>query len=120
MSLARRQTVRYRGGSVTATLGAIQKLLGQKTLGWSNPITDTEVEKRRPYASRRTSRSAAGTPAIVTFLDGEQWTYRVTGTQKAFVGEMIGAIGGEGVAEIKFQRKTKYAPEPQDQAPIVP
>ena len=120
MSLASRQTVRYPGGSVTASLGAIQKLLGQQVLGWSVPITDTDVEKRRPYSSKRASRAAAGTPAIVTFSDGEKWTYRVTGNQKAFLTEVIGASGGSEVSEIKFQRKTVYSPTPQAPLPVVP
>jgi hypothetical protein len=114
---AKRTTVRYLGGSVTASLGAIEKLLGTQVLGWNAPLSTGAALKRRPYASTRVSRAAAGQAAEVSFSDGEVWTFRVTGPQKNFLRNFLNTSSPNNVTAIKFPRKTKYSPVPQTLVP---
>ena len=108
----RRYSVSYPGGTVVGSGAVLQKILGTLEVGWVQPITDTEVERKRPYSSRRASRCAPGTPCTITFTDESKWTVRVTGTQKAFMANLLSQGSLSDVALIKFQRKTIYSPEP--------
>ena len=110
-AMARVRTAFYLGGSVTASVAALEKLFGPIPLRW-RALTDTTVTKRRPYGSRRVAKAAAGHAMTVSFVDGEEWTYRITGPHKRFIDRVLAGGNDANVRQIRSQRKTKYGPEP--------
>lgn len=108
---ARLQTIRYNGGSVRATRGALRKLIGQtdsalEAQGWA-----PSPGARRPYGYRRRNNSAAGTPLKVDFADGETWTYRVTGPIKRFLDRIVRRNLGTEVDMVTSPRGAEFSKE---------
>lgn len=110
---ARKLTIFYPGGSCRAPRATLEKLLGTLQLGWQTPITDTEVEARRPYGSRQRTGSAAGEAMRVVFKDGDEYTVRITGTHKAFIAQVLSEGGASSVSQIVSERGTEYGERPQ-------
>lgn len=109
---ARKITIFYPGGSARAPRATIEAILGEVTLGWQQPITDTEVERRRPYGSRQKTNAAAGEEMKVVFKNGDVFTVRITGTHTAFIREVLAAGGESTVSQIVSARGTEYGERP--------
>jgi hypothetical protein len=112
---ARKVTIFYEGGSARAPRATIEKLLGPVSLGWARPQTDFFLERRRPYGSRQRTNAAAGEAIMVNFKDGESYTFRITGTHKAFISEVLAKGGESSVASIVSERGTEYGETTQDE-----
>jgi len=110
---ARKVSIFYPGGSARAPRATIQKVLGTITMGWQAPITDTEVEARRPYGSRQRTGAAAGEAMKVIFKDGDEYTVRITGTHKAFIAQVLAGSAASSVAMIVSERGSEYGERPQ-------
>jgi hypothetical protein len=108
---ARLKTVRYSGGTVRATRGALNKLLGTLQPSWDNLRANGGGGPRRPFGYRRMSNAAAGVPLRVEFTDGEVWTYRVTGPYKRFISQVLARGAGASVEEIRSPRGAEFARE---------
>ena len=105
-------TVKYAGGSVRAPLANIQALLGPVEMSWAALGSGGAGGPGRPYGYRKKANSAAGKAVAVIFLNGERWTYRVTGTMKAFINELLAKTSLTEIAAIETQRGSEFAPGP--------
>ena len=107
---AREVTVRYNGGSIRAALGNLEYLLGEVEVSWAGLSAGGAGGFRRPYGYRRASNAAAGQAIRVTFSDGEEAVYRVTGPIKRFIQEVLSKTSGLRIAQITSQRGAQWAP----------
>lgn len=101
---ARLITVRYTGGYVRATKGALDKLLGTTDSALESRNWGPAPGARRPYGFRRKTNSAAGIPLKVGFADGETFTYRVAGPFKRFIDGVLRRGGGDEVVTVTSPR----------------
>jgi hypothetical protein len=108
--LGRMTTVRYNGGSVRAPLANINFLFGDVPVNWSALSAFGGGGARRPYGYRRATNAAAGEPVTVTFSTGEVATYRVTGTIKRFIQEVLARTSGLKITSVVSQRGSEWAP----------
>lgn len=110
MSDARIVTLRLQKGSVRATQAAINKLFDIQLTTWTPLTEEQRTSVRRPYGNRQRSNAAAGKVVSVLFKDGEEWTYRVTGTMKNFLDQLATFGKRNDVANVFTQRGTEYGP----------
>jgi hypothetical protein len=108
---ARLITVRYQGGYVRATKGALDKLLGETDSALQSRNWGPAPEARRPYGYRRKTNSAAGLPLKAGFADGETWTYRVAGPVKNFIDRVLRSAQGDEVVTLTSPRGAEFAKE---------
>lgn len=106
---ARLITVRYDGGYVRATKGAIDKLMGSTDAALESRNWGPAPGARRPYGYRRKTNSAAGIPLKVGFADGEVWTYRVAGPFKNFIDRVLRTAQGDEVLTLTSPRGAEFA-----------
>jgi len=106
---ARLITVRYDGGYVRATKGALDKLLGTTDSALEARNWGPAPGARRPYGYRRKTNSAAGIPLKVGFADGESWTYRVAGPFKRFIDGVLRQASGDEVVTLTSPRGAEFA-----------
>jgi hypothetical protein len=108
---ARLITVRYNGGYVRATKGAMDKLLGDTDQALEARSWGPRPGARRPYGYRHRTNAAAGIPMKVGFADGETWTYRVAGPIKNFVDRVLRLDRGDEVVLLTSPRGAEVAKE---------
>lgn len=118
--LARELTVKYSGGSIRGARGNIVFLLGDLPVSWAGLSAGGAGGFRRPYGYRRASNAAAGQPIKVTFSTGEEAVYRVTGTVKRFIQEVLSKTSGLRISKIESQRGAQWAPSASTDEPEVP
>ena len=106
---ARLVTVRFDEGSVRATRAAVDKLLGSALSPSTGPSWGPVPGARRPYGHRRVTNSAAGSPLSLRFEDGEVWTYRVTGTIKNFIDQVLKLEGAGTVISVTSPRGAEFS-----------
>ena len=115
--LAREITVRYAGGSIRAARGNIVFLLGDLPVSWAGLSANGAGGARRPYGYRRASNAAAGQPIKVSFSTGEEAVYRVTGTVKRFIQEVLSKTSGLRISKIESQRGAQWGPSASTDEP---
>jgi hypothetical protein len=108
---ARLISVRYDGGYVRATKGAMDKLLGDTDQALQSRSWGPRPGSRRPYGYRHKTVAAAGIPMKATFADGETWTYRVSGPIKNFIDRVLKPERGDEVVMLTSPRGAEVAKE---------
>lgn len=108
---ARRITLSYSGGTVTAALGLIQYIFGTTNPTWGGGTTATTPSGRRryKYGTRQKANAAAGKQVFVDL--GEQGVYsvRVTGDVVDFVEKAVAASSNR-IKMIWTKRGSVYGP----------
>jgi hypothetical protein len=102
-------TVRYNGGYIRATKGAMDKLLGSTDAALEMRNWGPDPGARRPYGFRRRTNSAAGMAVKIDFADGESWTYRVAGPVKRMINRVLRASTGSEVVMVTTPRGAEFA-----------
>jgi hypothetical protein len=109
---AKRQTISFKGGTVTAARGLIEWVFGKVTLSWDKAGIEAPLGKRRRWKNgiRRRTASAQGESVKIVLddLDATTYTFRVTGPVLDFVSKVV-AEKGDKINEIYTRRGTVYA-----------
>lgn len=105
-------TIRYPGGYVRAPKANLEALLGPIDISWASLLMDGGGGPRRPYGYRRKANAAGGKPITVVFNSGERYTFRITGTVKSFINEVLSKAGSSLISGIETQRGSEFAPGP--------
>lgn len=133
-NLAKKLTVNFPGGSLTATRGLLQVMFGAN-LGGLTSEGETQTISVKGYTKKRviggpstnvaantytvtkypttSSGSAAGGEAIMIDLEGRKWTARLSGSHQAFAQFLLDNSGP--LTQTIFwasEKGTKYGPFP--------
>jgi hypothetical protein len=114
---ARLVTVAYPGGTMTATIGLLEYLLGDLKLSWRAPSDSTNNAGRRlrKYGSRQRARARGGRVMNLALLGGGVWQVRITGSDIDFVDFILARVGEGLVLNAWTARGTEYGPQfPED------
>lgn len=111
--LAKQVTVSYPGGTMTATYGLMQYLLGDLQLSWERPSTSTNSQGRRlrKYGARQRASARGGRVMNLLLRSGDVFQCRITGTDTDFIDYILAKAGLEVVLNIWTQRGTIYGPQ---------
>jgi hypothetical protein len=105
---AKKYSVAYVGGAVTASLAALELLFGPLNPVWPPAPGLTPAGNRKRYRSRQASNASPGESMAVHFTSGEVWRYRVTGAHLDFIAQVLNRGGGANVEAIYSERGTDY------------
>lgn len=107
---AKRTTIAYTGGTVSAARGLIEWVFGAQNLGWSASNIGTTPSGRRKfkYGARRRTSASAGKSVMVELTNGETYSFRVTGDVIDFVEQVIGKRGSM-IEQIYTKRGSMYS-----------
>lgn len=128
---ARKLTIGFNGGSLTATKGLLEALFGDDLVqqasdetiavsvrthnrvrvigGDSTSVASFNYERKR-YPSGGDSGAGGGEP-VRLFVDGDWWTARLSGSHQDFCKFLRGSEWGSGKNAIwKSERGTSYGP----------
>lgn len=129
---ARKVSVNYLGGAITASYGLLESLFGENLTGAGAEVTTKEVTvsghsrvriiggestgvsggsyTKKKYPSSVQQSPAGGRP-IKLLVDGDYWTARIRGSHQAFSDFLTGATFYLGDAlYYKTERGTTYGP----------
>jgi hypothetical protein len=110
---ARLVTVAYQGGTMTATLGLLEYLLGDLQLSWQKPSDSTNHAGRRlrKYGARQRAAARGGRVMNLSLINGDSFQVRITGTDTDFIDFVLARIGEGLVLNAYTQRGTIYGPQ---------
>lgn len=130
-SEARKLTIGFNGGSLTATKGLLSALFGPdlvqqasdetiavavrshqrfRVIGGDSTSVASSNYSRKRYPQGGKSASAGGEP-IRLFVDGDWWTARLSGSHQSFNAFLRSSSWGSGENAIwKSERGTSYGP----------
>lgn len=110
---ARRITVGYPKGTMTATIGLIEYLLGTQKLVWTNNASGTTADgkRKRKYGSKQRALALGGRPMSIVLDNGETYTARVTGADLDFIEFVLSKVTNNKVLNIYTPRGTIYGPQ---------
>jgi hypothetical protein len=119
---ARRITVAYPKGTMTATVGLVEYLLGEQKLVWTNSSSGTTVDgkRKRKYGSKQRALALGGRPMSIVLDNGETYTARVTGADLDFIDFVLARVEENKVLNIYTPRGTIYGPQFPEESAIVP
>jgi hypothetical protein len=119
---ARRITVGYPGGTMSATIGLVEYLLGAQKLVWSKPTAGTTADgkRKRKYGSKQRALALGGRPMSIVLDNGETYTVRVTGADLDFIEFVLARVEENKVLNIYTPRGTIYGPQFPEAGAIVP
>lgn len=119
---ARRITVGYPKGTMTATIGLIEYLLGEQKLVWTNNTSGTTADgkRKRKYGSKQRALALGGRPMSIVLDNGETYTARVTGADLDFIEFVLARVEENKVLNIYTPRGTIYGPQFPEAGAIVP
>lgn len=108
---ARRMTVAYSKGTVTASLGLLGYLFGDSQPSWGEGSIGTTARGRRryKYGSKQKSNAAAGKEVFLDLGEDGVYCVRVTGDVIDFV-DRVASKAGTKVKRMYTRRGTIYAP----------
>jgi hypothetical protein len=115
---ARRITVAWPKGTMTATLGLIEYMLGDQKLVWQAPGGGTGAggARKRKYGAKQRATALGGRPLTIVLDNGEAYTARVTGADIDFIDFVLAKIGENKVLNIYTPRGTIYGPQFPEEA----
>jgi hypothetical protein len=105
---ARKYSVGYPGGAVTASMAALELLFGTLNPVWPPSPGLTPAGNRKRYKSRQASNSSPGEAIRLRFTDGAVWTYRITGAHLDFINTVLRRGGGGNIESMVSERGTDY------------
>jgi hypothetical protein len=110
---ARRITVGYPGGTMSATIAFVEYLLGTQKLVWTTPTSGTTVDgkRKRKYGTKQRASALSGRPMTVVLDNGDAWTARVTGADVDFITFVLAKADVNKVLNIYSPRGTIYGPQ---------
>lgn len=114
---ARLVTVSYQGGTMTASLGLLEYLLGPLKLSWKAPGGGTSASgaRKRKYGAKQRARALGGKVMNLKLLGGKTWQVRYTGADIDFVDNILTKVGEGLVLQAYTERGTMYGPQfPED------
>jgi hypothetical protein len=106
-------TINYPGGTMTATLGMINAMMGTVVPVWNAVILPPKAgsnRRRRSYATTQRSAAKGGRNVIVKLADGTEWLVRVTGAMLDFESFVLNKIPDGRVFAAYTARGSKYGP----------
>lgn len=118
---ARKITVGYPGGTMSATIGLVEFLLGAQRLVWTLPVEGETADgkRKRKYGSKQRATARAGRPMTLVLDNGDSYTARVTGADMDFITFVLAKVRDNKVLNIYSPRGTIYGPQfPEDLAPV--
>lgn len=107
---ARLRTIGYHKGTVTATKGLFEYIMGSTIDSWEQPILTPGVpgkRRRRRYGCRQRSLARGGKVLNLKLDNGETYQCRITGCDIDFIAWLVGK--GTKVQEVYTPRGTIYA-----------
>jgi hypothetical protein len=110
-------TLNYPKGSVTATLGLLEKMGAAFTPKWDATVLGPKPgsnRRRRSYATTQRSAAKGGRNVIIRMRDGTEWQARITGAMLDFETYVLNRLGTVNVFGVYTARGTKYGPEFKD------
>jgi len=110
---ARLMTVTYPKGSMTATVGLVEFLLGAQNLRWSESSLPALPggRRRRKYGTKQRATAIGGRELKLKLSDGGTWTVRVTGADIDFLDYVLARAGTGKVLSAYTARGTIYGPQ---------
>lgn len=107
-------TVTYPKGTMTATRGLIEFMLGTQTLQWKAPSSGPQLpgsRRKRVYGTRQRAAAAGGRELTVVINDGSSWVVRVTGADIDFLDYVLSKAGTTKIQKVYTKRGTIYGPQ---------
>jgi hypothetical protein len=105
---ARKVTLFYNGGSVTATKGLLDFLFPSWNPSW---LPNGESGSgRRPFGSRQRDTRGKGQVMTLQLQNGEEWGVRITGSHTKFIQVLLGQGSTDQVLQVFSERGTVYGP----------
>jgi hypothetical protein len=119
---ARRITVGYPGGTMSATIGLVEYLLGAQKLVWSKPTSGETADgkRKRKYGTKQRATALSGRPMTIVLDNGESYTARVSGADIDFIEFVLARTEENKVLNIYSPRGTIYGPQFPEEAALVP
>lgn len=110
---ARLMTVTYPKGSMTATVGLVEYLLGVQNLRWSAASLPALPggRRRRKYGTKQRATAIGGREIKLKVAAGGTWTVRVTGADIDFLDYILTRADGSKVLQAYTARGTLYGPQ---------
>jgi hypothetical protein len=111
---ARKVTIGYKGGTMTATRGLLEYILGPVVFGWQNmsaPPSGPTRRRRRKYGTKQRALASAGRDMYLKVDTGDVFTVRVTGADLDFIDEILVKTDPGKVQSVWTALGTIYGPQ---------
>jgi hypothetical protein len=116
---AKRITVTFPKGTLSASIGFIEYLLGDQKLTWKAPSTPSPTpdgRRRRVYGTKQRGSARGGREMTFVLRDGSSWVARTTGADLDLLDFVLQKIGEDKVLNVYTKRGTIYGPQFPDEA----